>query len=129
MIKNKNIKIADKEYIINGIDAITSIAIMPTFQRVAMLLLSLTKTDAFEVSGSPHIIVKDFKHDLEQLLLHSSILREIYDVSKEGNPLARDVTHSSQLPPEISDIGYLIQEIGAHLYGYTINIEDEPKKK
>jgi hypothetical protein len=122
MLKDKKIKIGDKDYIINGLDAITSISLLPVFQRVTNVFMGIAQ-------GSPEKIKpSDLKNDLECLLIENNVLREIYEVSTNGNPLARNVTHHSQLPEEISEIGNLIQEIGIFIYGYVMPESDDKKK-
>lgn len=122
MLKNKNIEVGDFKYIINGLDAISSISLLPVFQRVANAFVDIS-------SGSTQRTSPDeFKEDLECLLYKSSILREIYDKSPSGNPLARDVTHHTQLPTEISDVGKIVEKIGSHLYGYELLDNDDKKK-
>ena len=123
MLKNKNVKIGETEYIINGLDAISAISVLPVFQRVAESFTHIAS--GRRDMSSP----EELRADLEHVLFKSSVLRVVDGVSPNGNPLAKDVTHHSQLPEELKEIGELIQAIGSHVFGYELPEDNEPKKK
>lgn len=122
MLKNKKVNVNDKNYLINGLDAISSISLLPVFQRVANTFMSISKGENSDCSPI------EIKEDLNYLFFEAGVLKEIYDKSKNNNDLARDVTHHTQLPEKIEDIGTLVQEIGSHVFGYELPESDNKKK-
>jgi len=108
----KRLTVDGKEYIVNKVDALTSLSLLPTCQRI---------TKVFD-KKNPHVDPVDTHKDLNNLLLSFKILR-LVGTKEDGGIIAPDVVDKTQLPSTIEGISDLALSLIDIIY------EDRSAKK